>query len=369
MLIRLYAWIPRSYLHVVEIYESVKKGHVDLKISNLKLNDKVTFTINDYSDYKEIEFSLDDDGLYTLTTKLTGKKVNEEVNKFYNDAKKLLLNKIIRKCHPVTYDQVIERILPLNHSVITLIKKQDYKPKEKDYETARIGRLIIHYKKDTYTHDSFTYVAGIEKEDLLKLLDYKAFIDITGHFYYDMMNKMEDYHSGTKEVIDLLENFPKSPLLTNAYLNLDLVKKDAAESWTKIEQASDSLAKKKEALNKIVMGGRSKAVTSELKIKESFNRVESDEDYVYSLWTLLLNHLEDVDTAVEARINFKRIKKLSINQWLSSIQGGFILASILIGLFVMQTGLINNVYALAAFLIIWIIIYEVSRIILMKRSF
>jgi len=364
MLVRVYAWIPRSYLHVVEIYDAIKKGDIDLNTSDVKINNKVEFLIKSYEEYKEIEFALDQDGLYTITAKLPGKNVQEEVKKFYKDAKRLLKEKIIKKAHPVTYDQINEGILPLNYSTIALLKGV-FKPK--GYESFKASGLTIYYAKDTYMKNAKTYVTGSENKELYKILDYKAFLDIIGHFFYDMMNKMEEYHAGTKEVIDLLETKPESRLLENAYLNFDLVKKDATESWTKIEQASNSLAKKEEAFNKIIMGQRSKTITKNLKLKESFERVKGDKEYVFSLWTLLLNHLENVDTAVEARINMKSIKALSVNQWLGAVHGGFTLASIIVGLFVLQTGMINNIFALVVFIVVWILIYEVVRIGLKKK--
>jgi len=366
MIIKLYAWIPRSHVHVVEIVNKVKNlEKSDIKIENLEYDDYVSFNIKSFEEYKNISFVLDSDGLYSLSVKLPEGNADKKASKFYEKARRLMME-IIKKCHKVTYSQIIEGILPINYSTI-ILSRREYPAKGLEKIKAS-GLTIYTDKKTSYSKDITSYVSGSVSSNVESICDYLAFTNIMGHFFYEMMNKMEEYHQGTKEVIRLLEFEPKSKLINNAYLNLDLVKKDAAESWAKVEQGIDSLFRKRKSFEETSFPSKLKNFINKLGLNNNFKRLNADKDYISSLWTLLINHLDYVDTAVEARVNYKSMKAYKANQWLGIINSGFILGAIMIALFMLGTGQITSIGNFIIIVISWIVAYEFVNYLVMKRN-
>ncbi|MBD3312683.1 hypothetical protein GF352_04495 [archaeon] len=362
MIIKVYAWIPRSHVHLAEIVNKIKKGAGE---HNLEYGSDLRFTIKKYKGYKDIQFKLDGDGLYSLSINVKEGPVEEPAHKFYNEAKNLFMD-LIKKYHRVTHTQIIEGILPINYSTIVLSKKHH---PVKDYEKIKAGRYTIYSnKKQAYVNDTFTYISGYKRKDVESICDYLAFTNIASHFFFEMMNKMEQYHNGTKEVIRVLEYEPNNKLINNAYLNLDLVKKDAAESWTKIKQGIDSLDRKEKIFSSNRFTSTMSSLVKGLGVKESFQKLGADKDYLSTLWTLLINHLNYVDTAVEARVNFTNMSVFRNNQWLSIINSGFVLGAIIMALFMIGTGQLNNLYSFVLLVVAWIITYEVINYFVLKRN-
>ncbi len=360
MIIKVYAWIPRSYVHLAEIADKARKG-LSINISRIEYKDYVSFTINNFEEYKNISFVADGDGLYSVSIKLPDNNPEIKAKEFYNTAKKLIMNKLIKELHKVTYTQIIEGILPITFNTVIFNNKN----KEiKGFIKKKAGNLTIYLKEEEgYMKDNFIFINGKPNKNNEIIMDYYAFTNNLSRFFYEMMNKMEEYHNGTKEVIRLLEYEPNNKKINNAYLNLDLVKKDASESWAKVEQAIDCLIRKNKEFNSI----KNNTLINTLGINNKFIKLEADKNYILSLWSLLINHLEYVDTAVEARVNFKNIESNNNNKWLGIINTAFILSTILIGLFITNTGKLNNVYTLTIVIVIWIIIYETISYLITKR--
>ncbi|MFA5406839.1 MAG: hypothetical protein WC307_05800 [Candidatus Nanoarchaeia archaeon] len=366
MIIKVYAWIPRSYVHIAEITEKIKRGVLNDKITSFEDNGLVSFKVKEYEGYKDLSFVLDGDGLYSVSIKLPEVNPEKTAKDFYMKARNFIMNEIIKNFHKVTYTQIIEGVLPINYSTITMMSKEH---QLKDYNKKRGGGLIIYSDSDdNYMKDTFTFISGSVNNSVEQTADFYAFTNIISHFFYEMMNKMEQYHNGTKEVIRLLEYEPNSKLINSAYLNLDLVKKDATESWAKVEQAIDCLIRKKNSFDSMRMSAQLKLFASTIGVTNNFIKLSADRDYILSLWTLLINHLEHVDTAVEARINYKSMINNRTNQWLSLINTGFILAAVLIGLFMINSGALNNIYNFIALIITWVITYEASSYFILKKN-
>lgn len=362
MIIKVYAWIPRSHVHIAEIVNKIMK---EGGVSNLEYDNDLRFTIKKHKEYKDIEFKLDGDGLYSLSINFKEGAVEEPAHDFYQEAKNLLMD-LIKKYHRVTYTQIIEGILPINYSTIVLSKKHH---PVNDYEKVKTGRLTVYSnKKRAYVGDTFTYISGQVNEKIELISDYLAFTNIASHFFFEMMNKMEQYHNGTKEVIRVLEYEPNNKLISNAYLNLDLVKKDAAESWAKIKQGIDSLNRKRESFSKEKFSSTRSSLVKALNIKKNFNKLEADRDYLSTLWTLLINHLNYVDTAVEARVNFTNMSAYLKNQWLNIINSGFVLGAIIMALFMIGTGQLNNIYIFILLVVTWVITYEVINYFVLRKN-
>ncbi len=348
-----YAWIPRSYIHLAEIFKKLDK--IPFKTKETTYTEKrITFKIEEYKGYKNIIFSLNGDGTYKVKGKI---KLNSEIKNFYEISKQIILD-IFRVCHRVTFQQIVEEILPLVFHVVVLSKKD---LKIKNLTKYKSGNLIL-YSNDaqSYFKNTISYICG-PYENKEEIIDIYAFPKLLGRFFYIMMDKMEDYHNNTKKVIEVLETRPKSKEVYNAYLNLDLVKKDAAETWAKIEQAINILYTKKQKIN------FNQKIIKDLHIKDSFERVYVDKDYIITLWQLLINHLEYVDTAVEARVNYNILLSNQSSKWFGLINSGFILGAIITSLFMIAKGTINTITSFIILLIAWVGVYELINYKILKR--
>jgi hypothetical protein len=362
MIIKVYAWIPRSYVHIAEVIKKINDKKIDFDVSNVNYNDNITFVVNSFKKYKNLEFTLDGDGLYALSVKLPETNIDKEVSEFYAVAKIFILDHAIKNFHNVTYNQIIEGILPINYSTIILTSKEH---EVKNYEVRKHNGVTIYLKpSDFYVNDSFIYLSGKFSKGINEVLDLTSFSIISSHFMYEMMNKMEAYHKGTKEVINLIEHEPGSELINNAYLNIDLVKKDASESLAKAEQAISCIERKNIEFETLTKNRLINELMQSLNTNENFKKLNADKEYILSLWTLLLNHLDNVDTAVKAQVNYKSSKA---NQCLGAINTCFILVAIIMSVFMVNIGL-NGLYTLIVLIIAWVVAYELVSYLMLRRK-
>jgi len=309
---------------------------------------------------------MDGDGLYSLSVKLPETTPEKAAHDFYMKAKNFIMDEVIKRFPRVPYIQIIEGVLPINYVTVVMSRKEHL---IKDYAKSKSGSLTIYSNEaDTYMKDNFVYVNGNISSDEERVIDLYAFTSVISHFFYEMMNKMEQYHNGTKEVIRLLEYEPNNKLINNAYLNLDLVKKDAAESWAKVEQGIDCLFRKKNDFESMKLTAALRRFANDIGVVSNLSKLSSDKDYILSLWTLLINHLENVDTAVEARVNYNSMINNRANQWLSVINTGFVLVAVLMGLFMVNAGVLNNIYNFIALIIAWLVAYEMSSYFILKKN-
>lgn len=365
MIVKVFGWIPRSYVHVAEIASKINSRGLGFELSNIKFDNAISFTVKEFRGYKNLTFSLDNDGLYSLRASIPDENVEKSVSDFYAKAKEFILEKAIKNFHNVTYVQISEGILPINYFTAAVTGREHA---VKDYDVLKFSGLRVYLKKTAiYTSDSFMYMSGHFTPQVEGVVDLLAFSVITSHFLFDMMNKMESYHNGTKEVIHLLEHEPNSELINNAYLNLDLVKKDAAESWAKVEQAIDCIVRKESYLENLNAGRTVNELIKGFGIDDNFSKLNADRNYILSLWTLLINHLEYVDTAVEARVNFNNMTSNTANRWLGFINSGFIIAALLTGLLFINSN-INAPLTIASILASWLVAYIAVTYFIMRRT-
>ncbi len=347
MIIKVFSWLPRSFVHVTEVFNKAKvdglnptfeKGVVSFKINGLGL------------------FSLNSDGVYSITTKLPDTNIEERIKGFSLNASRKLFE-LINNFHNVTSKQLSEGIIDANFLTVVLTNKS---VKRVNYNSIKFNGLSVLIPTEYYSDEPIFFVGNYLRAELL--IDYLAFTNLIGRFFYDMMNKMELYHNGTQEVISLLESDPESDLITNAYLNFDLVKKDASESWFKVEQAIDCLYRKKNEFDSLRLASSVKIIADKLAINDRFNKLMADKDYTLSLWNLLVSHLEYVDTAVESRINYQNMVSNRLNKWFSIINAGFIIA--LLSLIVSSANPVNGV----GLIIAWVLSYIISSIIIKRDN-
>lgn len=362
MIVKVYSWLPRSHVHIAEVLSKIESGISDFEVSDVKYNENLSFIIKSFSNYKNLEFSLDGEGLYCLSAKLPEVNIDSEVREFYEFAKKFIKEEVIKRFHNVTHVQINEGILPINFTTFVLSVKEH---PVKGFEHKKSGGFSIYFKQsDFYVRDSFVYLSGKFSVSVFDFINLSAFSNLLSRFMFEMMNKMEEYHHGTKRVIKLLDDNPDSELINNAYIKIDLVKKDASESYAKVVQSLECISRKNKFF--IDCSKRNNSLIHALNIDNNFVRINADKEYVLNLWKLLLNHLTSVDASVKSQVNFRSLKSKRSDYFFGLLNTVFVLAALISSVFLVNSG-INGFFELSLLLVFWIIFYLISCYFLIKR--
>ena len=348
------SWIPRSYVHVNEVFKNASAGKLPLKINSLNLGNTVSFNIEFFKGFKDIKFSLDGDGLYSFTAEISDKDAVTAGRKYLEAVHELLLEIIIKICHSVTYEQIKRQIILLNFHTIVYLKNL---PELKNYEKISSGslKLILNRREESFT-DSFLFINSAYSPDTAKILNNYSFVSIVEHFLYGMMDKMSEYYKKSGRTIPLLKGHDTGLAdLKDVILGLDMLEKDVTETKSKISQLVDSLERKHAEFEVIKNTKLASALGLEMKYKTAY----ADKEYLASLWELLLGYLEKIDSSVEARMSWQESLESRRLEAFMSIEATSILAALIVGIiFVTPENIAENWALLLMFLVVWFIFYK-----------
>ncbi len=270
-----------------------------------------------------------------------------------NLLRKLLLEKIIKNSHKVTYKQIKKNILPLVYSVTILSNK---KSDAKEVKIKRVGEYQMHLirTQDVYVK-KYNYVIGKENEKGFMLARLSNFISCVTEFFYKLMDLMAEKYELMDKLDFLLEESIELSVLKKTIVDLDIIKKNIEETNSKIKQTINIIERKKEEIENLNK-------TEREFFYKYFELLEGDVDYIETLWDLLSNYVESMDQTLDARLSFQEsVESKKIEAFLS-VDAASVLAALIASLFISQyTGLgITGKGALkftAIFIIIWIIIF------------
>lgn len=353
------SWIPRSFVHVQEVFKNVNEGKLGVPVSNLVIDGSVCFVIDSFEEFNGISFSLDGDGVYSMGIELPDSVVVESSKSFLEACKRLLLEVVIKACHVVTYDQIKSNVLPLNFQVAVYSKAPISWPE--GYDAIDSGLVRIYRRKsDEYIKDSFLIVSGTDSIKVDSAVSYYSFCVLASHFLYDMMDKMAEHYKNSEGIVELLrvEDVTLADL-KEAILGLDLLEKDVTEGKAKISQLIHSLGRKESGFKRFTIAGSSKPVLIGLEVPKFFFRLGADKDYLLSLWDLLLGYLMKIDTAVEARMSWQESLESRRVEAFMSVQSASVISALVVGIiFFTTTTLFQNWLLLIVFAVVWIAFYQ-----------
>jgi len=342
MLVLVSTWIPRSYIHLYEIHRSIKKFHFE--VENIELDDRISFKIK--RPEGDVVFSLDGFGQYTL---LGHVKNIDRVDKFSADMK-VILHEIIDKSHGVVRKQIKRGILPLNFYT-AIISKNKFKPKAKRVHS---GNVDVYYNiEDTYISDTKAFFSGSESDKHVYLAEYLGFTSLMNHFLFNMMDKMEEYYHKAQKMSDVLEDAVNLDSLRRFIFDFDLIKKNGDETRSKIEQALNNYEDKMEIFESENFG----KIAEDIGLNSAFERIESDWNYVSTLWDLLLSYQDNIDNAAEARMTFQESVEARKMEGFLSLETASVIAYLILGMFVTEFTGMWGLVLLTVFLVVWILVY------------
>jgi hypothetical protein len=303
-------WFPRTYINIFETAAGIQK--VDLKIKDTAYTDKYfSFSISDYGGYGDIKFTQGWSGIHYFVADLPDAGLSESVKKFMVDMQNLLLEKILRQCHSVTYKQIVSDIIPLNfHMLVATESDIDLS----GYRVRDVMGMKIGYKpEDAYSNGTMTYVVGSDDEDLLKpaspLLFY-SHTNVSSAFLMHLMKSMiRLYHEADNALVKFQEAKKLEDFMEPMDL-MDAVVQECTEKNGKIKHVVINFKLKEQEYYSQQFTDTEKDIAQALDVPGAFRRIEADGAYMSVLWgEVLLNRLKNIRSAMDTRMELAQKSK------------------------------------------------------------
>jgi len=293
------SWIPRSYGHVYQTFKNIDKA-------GLNLQDRVygkdaSFTISNHLGYPPIKFVQDWSGLHYFVVELPEENIQSTAIKFMNDTRSVLLEKIIKACHTVSYNQIKSDIVPLDFHTIVLSGKDMNSitlPKKK------VGDLVVYYDpKDFYESNTISFVCGTEDESLFRVLLFHAYTEVACNFISHTQSKIiRLYHEATSN-IEETEKTKDPAKMSDLVVQVEKLMRESSESYGKLKQAKRNFELKNEEYTREKFTQREKSTAKALEIDEAFSKLSCDIEYNEVLWSdVLIEYLRNINSILNTRI-------------------------------------------------------------------
>ncbi len=295
------AWFPRSYIHLFETYQGV--GKIGVKIEDLKYNTKkLTLTIKGHKNYADIQFTQGWSGLHYFTTELPEENIKQTSMDFMRDMEVLLLEKILKPCHSVTYKQIVNDIMSLDFHVLVMT--------ETDLDVSghtlkNIGdKIVLAYKPENqYYGGTVTYLIGSEDDELLEVLLYHSYSEIASDFLMNLMKAMIRLYHESDNVVEEMESTKSIKEMREPMKLMDDILKECGERTGKLKHILLNFKLKEQEYYSLKLKPLQKKLAEALELPMEFQKLDSDGQYLLVLWTEILStRLTNLDNSLDARV-------------------------------------------------------------------
>lgn len=301
------AWFPRTYINLFESYIGLEK--VTLEVKDVDYPGKsLSFTISGFGGYPDIRFTQTWSGLHYFVVELPDDSVEAAADKFMKDMQILLLQKMLKVCHTVTYKNIVADMMPLDFHTIVLTKGQ---VKTEGMTVREAGDLEVAVRpQDMYYGGTISYVMGADDEALLDALLYHAYAEVGFDFIYNMMKAMiRLFHSADAIISDVEASKDMKELKDNLTAMESIVAECASRSGKMKHVILNFRLKEEEFLN-INLEPQEKALVDALGIRDSFRRLRSDGEYMGILWgDIMAEKLENIRSSLDLRLRLREKDK------------------------------------------------------------
>ncbi len=294
------AWLPRSYIHLFETFRSLDK--IDLDIEDpLYAEDEINFTIKGYKDYPDINFIQGWSGLHIFIAEFDDLGIHEKSKEFLQDMQNVLINKILKATHTVSYKQIIADIMSLDFHVVILTAGDI---DTSGYTLLEAGNYQIAYKPEKiYTSGNITFVMGIPDDKLFVPLLYHAYAEVACDFMFNLMKAMIRLYHEADSVVVALEQGKDMASMKMPMDSMDAIVKESSERYGKLRQILLNFKLKESEFYSLSMDPDQKSVADALRIPQAFKRLEADGSYMSVLWSEILeDRLKNIDSTMNARV-------------------------------------------------------------------
>lgn len=300
------AWFPRSHIHMFETHQGC--GKIGLDIADVDHGEKLSFTIKGYKEYPDIRFTQEWSGLHHFTVDLPDEGIEAAADRFMKEMQVLLVEKILKACHTVSYKQIIADIMPLDFHVIVLTNGE---PDVRGMDVLDAGGLKVAYNShDMYESGMKTYVMGSDDLKLLDALLYHAYAEVAFDFLYSMLKAMTRLYHEADNVVGQMRDAKDVDDMKKPMALMDEILKECSERDGKLKHALMNFQLKEEEYCGLDLDGGEKALADALDLGGAFRKLHADGEYMRILWSdVLEDRLNRLDSTLDARVMMHGGKK------------------------------------------------------------
>jgi hypothetical protein len=297
------AWFPRTYINLFESYIGLEK--VTLEVKDVDYPGKsLSFTISGFGGYPDIRFTQTWSGLHYFVVELPDDSVEAAADKFMKDMQILLLQKMLKVCHTVTYKNIVADMMPLDFHTIVLTKGQ---VKTEGMTVREAGDLEVAVRpQDMYYGGTISYVMGADDEALLDALLYHAYAEVGFDFIYNMMKAMIRLFHTADTIIDDIDAAGGVKELRGHLKALEGIVSECSSRSGKMKHVVSNFKMVEDELNARAFDGRQRALVGALGIADSFRQMRTDGAYMEILWGgIMEDKLRNINTMVDYRLRLR----------------------------------------------------------------
>ena len=294
------AWLPRSYIHLFETYRSI--GKIDLEICEpFYDDDRVGFKIKGFKDYPDIVFTQGWSGLHVFTVEMPDEDIRRSANDFMSHMQSVLVDRIIKSTHTVTYKQIAADVISVDFHLIVLTRQH---LESTGYKLIEAGEYSIAYRPEAqYGPGNKTYVIGEPDEKMFLPLLYHAYTEVAFYYIFNLMKAMIRLYHEADSVVEALEDGQDMASLRDPMDSMDRVVNEFSQRYGKLRQILLNFKLKESEFYSLSLDPRQKEISEALKISRAFNRLEADGAYMSVLWSEILEkRINNIDATMDARV-------------------------------------------------------------------
>ncbi len=301
-------WFPRTYLNLFETYSGLDK--VGLELDERKYSARgVSFKIKGYKGYPDIGFTQRWHGLHYFTVDLPDDGIGAQAEAFMKEMQNLLLEKILRVCHSVTYRNIVSDHMPLDFDIVVLtngfVDMAGYTVKEAS------GLSVAYKPEDSYYGGTITYVMGTEDLDSVKKpLGFYNFAQIGFDFLNNMMKALIRLFHNADALIEDIESAKDEKELMVAVKALEATVEECSTRSGKMRHVLLNLRLRGEELAKHQFSPKEKSLLEALGVTECFRRLDADGAYLEILWgDIMESKLRNIQSKLDVRLRLRKPPK------------------------------------------------------------
>ncbi|MFH1056109.1 MAG: hypothetical protein V1744_08460 [Candidatus Altiarchaeota archaeon] len=300
------AWFPRSYIQLFQTYSGLER--IDLKVKDVEYDGRtVSFTIVGYKNYPEIRFTQGWSGLHYFVVELPDEGVEVASDNFMKEMQVLLLERILKACHTVTYKQVVSDMLPLDFHRIVLTRGT---VNTNDLPIKDAGGMKVAYKpQDIYSSGTVSYVLGTDDTSLLKVLLFHAYVEVGCDFLRNMLMAMVRLYHDADTIVEEVEAAREYKQTRKSLDVMEDIINESTNRGSKISHMNLSFRLKEQEFNNTQFSQQEKALAQALEIGEHFMRIRADGEYMDILWDMMDTKVKNLISIVNLRLKIKDDKK------------------------------------------------------------
>jgi len=300
-------WFPRSYIQLFETYSGLEK--TGLNVKDVEYNDEdVSYTITGFKNFPDVRFTQDGSGLHYFTVKLPDEDIGEKADEFMKEMQVILLEKILKACHTVSYKQVVNDQMPLDfHTLILTAGEVDLE----GLTVVDAGSLKIAWKpRDIYFGGTVSYVLGTEDESLIPLLLYNSYVEVASDFLANMMKAMIRLYHAADQAVEDVDAAQDQPAISEVVKSLEELTDEAASRYGRMRHFILNLDRNEAEYRSLKLMGQDRELAEAFEFDGCFRRLRSDAEYMEVLWSNMMEgKIRNLYPTVKMRLKLKRRKK------------------------------------------------------------